>query len=187
MISIKHAKVSLIEDDPDAVAAGEVVPSDWNAEHELTGLGTAAAAAVEDFATAAQGALADSAVQPEDLGTAASADTTDFATAAQGALADTAVQPSDLGTAAAADTTAFATAAQGALADSALQPTAIGSTVQAYDADLDAWSGISPSTKQDTLVSGTNVKTINGASLLGSGNLVVVANDTIAKLCIMGA
>ena len=61
-------------------------------------------------ATAAQGAKADTAVQPADLatvattgdyddltnkptlGTAASADTTDFATAAQGALADTAIQ-----------------------------------------------------------------------------------------------
>jgi hypothetical protein len=36
------------------------------------------------YATAAQGALADSAVQPSDLGSAAYADTTDFATAAQG-------------------------------------------------------------------------------------------------------
>lgn len=56
------------------------------------------------------------------LGSAALDDTGDFATAAQGALADTAVQPGDLGTAAFANTTAFATAAQGTLADSALQP-----------------------------------------------------------------
>jgi len=48
------------------------------------------------FATAAQGALADSATQPGDLGTAAAADASDFATAAQGAKADTAVQPADL-------------------------------------------------------------------------------------------
>lgn len=46
----------------------------------------------------------------------------DFATAAQGSLADTALQPADVGTAAAEDVGAFATAAQGALADSALQP-----------------------------------------------------------------
>lgn len=45
------------------------------------------------YATAAQGSLADSAVQPGDLGTAAYADTGDFATTAQGALADTALQP----------------------------------------------------------------------------------------------
>jgi len=40
--------------------------------------------------------LAGPAVQPEDLGTAASAATTDFATANQGSLADSAIQPDDL-------------------------------------------------------------------------------------------
>jgi len=49
----------------------------------------------------------------------------------------------------------------------------IGTNVQAYDTDLSAWAAIDPSTKQDTLVSGTNIKTINGNSLLGSGNIVV--------------
>lgn len=44
---------------------------------------------------------------------------TDAATAAQGAKADTAVQPGSLGTAAATDATAYATAAQGATADAA--------------------------------------------------------------------
>ncbi|MFY9350114.1 MAG: hypothetical protein WBL20_10325 [Sphingobium sp.] len=56
------------------------------------------------------------------LGTAAYSSATAFATAAQGAKADTAVQPGALGTAAAASATAFATAAQGNLAASALQP-----------------------------------------------------------------
>ncbi|GAA5198492.1 hypothetical protein [Microbacterium jejuense] len=59
-------------------------------------LGSAASAETADFASAAQGGLADSAVQPGDLGTAASADSSAFATAAQGAKADTAVQPADL-------------------------------------------------------------------------------------------
>jgi hypothetical protein len=67
-----------------------------------------------DFATAAQGATADTAVQPGDLatvattgaysdlsgtptlGTAASQNSTDFATAAQGTKADTALQSSDI-------------------------------------------------------------------------------------------
>lgn len=40
-------------------------------------------------------ALASNAVQPEDLGTAAAADVGDFATAAQGAKADTALQPDE--------------------------------------------------------------------------------------------
>jgi len=62
------------------------------------------------------------------LGTAANEAATAFATAAQGALADTAVQPADIGTAAAEDIGYFATAAQGALADSALQPAEVKSS-----------------------------------------------------------
>src|SRR5690554_4074283 len=77
-------------------------------------------------ATAAQGALAASAVQPGDIGTAAAEDVGAFATAAQGALAESAVQPGDLGTAAAQDVGAFATAAQGTLADTALQSIPVG-------------------------------------------------------------
>ncbi|MGL4297341.1 MAG: hypothetical protein ACRCTG_16655 [Aestuariivirga sp.] len=84
-----------------------------------------------------------------------------------------------LGTAAAAATTDFATAAQGAKADTALQPAAIGVSVQAYDADLTSWAAIAPSTKQDTLVSGTSIKTVNGNSLLGSGDLVISGGSSI--------
>ena len=62
------------------------------------GLGTAATTAASDYATAAQGALADSAVQPGDIGTAAAQDVGYFATAAQGTLADSATQPGDLAT-----------------------------------------------------------------------------------------
>ena len=83
-----------------------------------------------------------------------------------------------LGTAAATDSTAYATAAQGAKADTALQPTAIGVSVQAYDIDLTAWAGVATSAKQDTLVSATNIKTINGSSVLGSGDLVVSGSFT---------
>lgn len=36
-------------------------------------------------------------------------------------------------------------------------------------------------TKQDTLVSGTNIKTINGSSILGSGNLVVSGGGGLAE------
>lgn len=41
------------------------------------------------------------------------------------------------------------------------------------DAEKTKLDGIDLSTKQDTLVSGTNIKTINGSSLLGSGNIVI--------------
>lgn len=60
-----------------------------------------------------------------------------------------------------------------------LKDTDIGVTVQAYDADLSSWAGIAPSAKQDTLVSGTNIKTINGSTVLGSGDLVVSGGHTI--------
>lgn len=83
-----------------------------------------------------------------------------------------------LGTAAATASTDYATAAQGAKADTALQPAAIGVSVQAYDAALTSWAAITPSSKQDTLVSATNIKTINGASVLGSGDLVVSGSFT---------
>ena len=49
-----------------------------------------------EFATSAQGGLADTAVQPDDLGSAAFAEASDFATSTQGGKADTAVQPDDL-------------------------------------------------------------------------------------------
>ena len=105
------------------------------------GLGTAATTAATAYATAAQGTLADSALQAADVGTAAAQDVGYFATAAQGTLADSATQPADLatvattggyadltgkptlGTAAATASTDYATAAQGTLADSALQNT----------------------------------------------------------------
>lgn len=179
---------------------------------DLTGkptLGTAAATNSTDYATAAQGALADSAVQPtaianmletSDIGVTVQgyssvlANTTaSFTTADEAKLdgiqagaevnvnADWTAVSGDaqilnkptLGTAAEANTTDFATAAQGTKADSALQPAAIGVSVQAYDADLTSWAAITPSTKQNTLVSGTNIKTINGNSLLGSGDLTI--------------
>lgn len=108
-------------------------------------LGSAAFTASTDYATAAQGALADTATQPGDLATVATT----------GAYSDLSGLPT-LGTAAAADTTDFASAAQGALADTALQPEDIGTSVQ------------------ELLVSGTNIKTLNGESLLGSTDIVVV-------------
>ena len=75
------------------------------------GLGTAATTATTAYATAAQGALADTATQPADLATVATT----------GAYADLSGKPT-LGTAAATASTDYATAAQGALADTANQP-----------------------------------------------------------------
>ena len=76
-----------------------------------------------------------------------------------GAYADLSGVPT-LGTAAAAAVADFATAAQGALADSAVQPAALAA-------------------KQDALVAGTNIKTVNGVSLLGSGDLAVAGGSPL--------
>ena len=51
--------------------------------------------------------------------------------------------------------TSSASAAQGVKADSALQPGAIGVTVQAYDADLTTWAGITPGTGVGTALANT--------------------------------
>lgn len=57
--------------------------------------------------------------------------------------------------------------------DAKLDDSDVGVTVQPYDADLTSWAGIAPSAKQDALVSGTNIKTVNGGSVLGTGDLAV--------------
>lgn len=41
-------------------------------------------------------------------------------------------------------------------------------------------------TKQDTLVSGANIKTINGNSLLGSGNIVLGGTGTVTSVSVSG-
>jgi len=91
-----------------APMVGVITAVDSPAARVVLGLGTAATENATAFATAAQGALADTALQ----------DATAFATAAQGALADTALQ----------DASVFATAAQGALADTALQDASVFAT-----------------------------------------------------------
>jgi hypothetical protein len=77
-----------------------------------------------------------------------------------------------------------------------LVSTDIGTAVQAYSTNLDGWSAVATSAKQNTLVSGTNIKTVNSTSLLGSGDLAVgdvtltgtqtLSNKTISNLIIDG-
>lgn len=47
------------------------------------------------------------------------------------------------------------------------------SSKQDASANLTSWSALAPSTKQNTLVSGTNIRTINGNSLLGSSAITL--------------
>lgn len=86
-------------------SAGDALLLDSGLAAAWTPLGSAALADTADFDPA--GAAAAITLAGLGAGSAATADTGDFATAAQGALADTAVQPGDLGSAAAADTTDF--------------------------------------------------------------------------------
>lgn len=81
-----------------AISQGGTGSSTASGARTNLGLGTAATTDASAYATAAQGAKADSATQPSDLGTAAAEDVGYFATAAQGTLADSAVQPGDLAT-----------------------------------------------------------------------------------------
>lgn len=121
---------------PNDIRAGLAASDHNHVLADITDAGTAAGSDIEDFATAAQGAKADTALQEEDVGSAAFNETGDFATAAQGVKADTAVQPEDLGTAAASDTGDFATAAQGVKADSAVQPEDLGTAAAADTGDF---------------------------------------------------
>lgn len=94
------------------------------------------------------------------LGTAAATAATDYATAAQGTLAGTALQPAGNGSA-----LTGLTKAQVGLANADNTSDASKPVSTATQTALDA--------KQATLVSATNIKTINGSTVLGSGDLVV--------------
>lgn len=63
-------------------------------------------------------------------------------------------------------------------ADTALQPSALNGYATEGYVDEEVYDAVSG--KQDTLVSGTNIKTINGETLLGSGNIEVAESiDTV--------
>jgi len=137
-----------------APMVGVITAVDSPAARQVLGLGTAATENATAFATAAQGALADTALQ----------DATAFATAAQGALADTALQ----------DATAFATAAQGALADTSLQDaTAFATAAQGALAD----TSLQDATAFATAAQGALADT----SLQASNNLSDITNVVAAR------
>lgn len=106
-----------IQDKPTVIASGDTQADARSA----LGLGSAATQDSSDFATAAQGELAATAVQPSGLPTWTTiSGKPDFV--AEGANAAAARTALGLGTAATQDSGSFATSAQGALADTAVQP-----------------------------------------------------------------
>lgn len=150
------------------------------------GLGTAATTASSDYATAAQGTLADSAVQPGDLGdvatsnsyndlddlptlgTASAEDVGYFATAAQGTLADSATQPGDLAT----------VATSGSYNDLSNKPT--------VPTNLDSLTDVvitSATTNETLQFNGTNW--VNASA--GSGTVTSVAMSVPTGLTVSGS
>lgn len=136
---------------------------------------------ITDAATSAQGALADSAVQPGDL--AAVATSGDY---------DDLINLPTLGTAAATDATDYATAAQGATADSALQPGDIGTSVQAQGTTLTNLEGLALvsgdiiyATGADTLQrlpKGTDGQILNLTAGLPAWSSVAGTGDMVAAI-----
>ena len=164
---------------PLPVASGGTGASGQAEARTNLGIGSAGTQETEYFATAAQGTLADSAVQPEDLATVAT--TGDY---------DDLTNKPTLGTAAATDATDYATAAQGALADSAVQPGNLATVATSGDyddlsnkpfipADLDDLSDVvitTPTTNQVLAYDGTNWVNANAGA--GSGDVVGPASAT---------
>ena len=105
------------------------------------GLGTAATTAASDYATAAQGALADSALQSE---------TSHADVVLDGDFTSAGLMTSDgSGTYSITAAADFATAAQGTKADSAVQPAAISAMVETTDS-IDVLSDVDTSTAAPT-------------------------------------
>jgi len=163
-VSVTHAFVSPVADQGNP---NEVGPNEWNDAHTVVGLGTAAEADSTDFATAAQGALADSAVQPGDVDALVSANADVAANTAARHAAVTVTDSAEINfTLTGQDITASLIAASIDeskldasvnasldLADSAVQPAAIanmletgdiGVSVQAYSANLDEYAAVNP-------------------------------------------
>ena len=147
------------------------------------------------FATAAQGALADTATQPGDLatvattgayadltgkptlGTAASTNATAYATAAQGALADTATQPGDLATVATTGAYADLTGTPTGLATETFVGTAISNLVDTAPSTLDTLNELAAALGDDPNFATTVTNSIAtklplaGGTLTGNVNL----------------
>ena len=112
------------------------VSEDASTARTSLGLGTAATTASTDYATAAQGTTADSALQPAAIGVS--------------------VQGYDADTAKFDDTTANFTGTLQNGGSNVVVDSDIGSTVQGYDADLATIAGLTPTNQYAIIGNGTN-------------------------------
>lgn len=166
-VSITHATVAVGANDP----TKEVSSTAWNQDHTVTGLGTAAEANTTDFATAAQGAKADTAVQPGDLGDLALKDKAAIADidatgtpgsgnflrgdgtwstpSSSGDMLKATYDPTNIAASAFArgnhtGTQTASTISDFSTAADARVSAAIGVSVQAYAANLTSWAAVAP-------------------------------------------
>jgi hypothetical protein len=188
-VTVTHTFVSPVADnsDPD-----EVGPDEWNAAHTVTGLGTAAEANVTDFAAAVH---THDAADITDFDTAVSANADvaantaarhDAVTVTDSAEIDFTLTGQDITAsliAGSIDETKLDASVNASLdlADSALQAGDIGVSVQAFDADLTSWAGVTRAAGFDTWVA--TPSSANLASLVtdetGSGSLVFATSPVL--------
>lgn len=187
-VSVTHTFVSPVADagDPDIVG-----PNEWNDAHQVTGLGTAAEANVGDFATAAQGATADTAVQPGDLATVATTGDYNDLINAPGGLSDGDkgdIVVSSSGTVWEFDSgviTAFSKSFLSAANEAGFKATVnleIGVDVQAWNANLDEWATLNPSANGGSLVTAADYSAMRTLLSLVPGTNVQAYDATLAAL-----
>ena len=168
------------------VSLGGTGSSDLATARANLGLGTAAITDSVDYATATQGTIADSAVQP--AGIANMVETTDgiealsnvsISNPVNGSIlkyvsANSQYEEASLGTASTADSSDFATSAQGALADSALQSLSAGA-LSDFDFDDNAIKGFSAEVPTEKTADHTLTNDDNGTVVvMNSGSAIKV-------------
>ena len=192
-----HSKLDAIETLADVTDTVNVTAAGALMDSEVTNLAQVKAFDTTDYATAAQGTLADDAQPALSEGLFVDGDKTKLDTietnadvtdtvnvTAAGALMDSEV--TNLAQVKAFDSSDYATAAQGTLADSALQSSDIGTSVQAHSAVLDATTA-SYTTAEETKLAGIEsladvTDTANVVAALTAGtNIAISAGGEISS------
>jgi hypothetical protein len=185
------SKLNAIEASADVTDATNVTAAGALMDSEVTNLAQVKAFDSSDYATAAQGTLADSAQQPPSEGAfvdgdktkldgiEASADVTDTDNVtAAGALMDSEV--TNLAQVKAFDSSDYATAAQGTLADSAQQPPSEGAFANGDKTKLDGIEASADVTDTDNVAAAGAVMDSEVTDLDGIKSLTVPNDTTIS-------
>ena len=153
------SNITLSASDVGADSSGSAAIAEQNAKDYTDSLAS-------NYATAAQGQLADTAVQPDDLATVAiSGDYNDLSNLPEIPSAQIQSDWNQTDDKALDYIKNKPIVPEGVIVDQTYDP--VSTNAQSGIAVAQAISG-----KQDVLISGTNIKTINGQSILGSGNIV---------------